>query len=146
MKNEEDIILWRELLGFSDEQIQDLRFTGYFYIRQGKYEIAKVFFEALVIFQSQEILSNQEMYDFKTLGALYLELGKYRRALRYLDRALQFDTADWTIRLNRLYCLFSLHRIEEGLEAAEELQNSPLPHIAGAAEALASGWQERQAV
>ncbi|RDB31751.1 tetratricopeptide repeat protein [Candidatus Similichlamydia laticola] len=146
MKDGDKEIVWRDLLGFSDEQIQDLRFTGYFYIRQGKYEIAKSFFEALVIFQSQEMPSKQEVYDFKTLGALYLELGKYRRALRYLDRALQFDAEDWTVRLNRLYCLFSLNKIEEGLEAAEELRNSQLPQIAGAAEALVSGWREQLAV
>ncbi|WP_108624336.1 tetratricopeptide repeat protein [Candidatus Similichlamydia epinepheli] len=143
---EDDHLVWRDLLGFSEEQVQDLRFTGYFYIRQGKYEIARSFFEALVIFQSQELTSKQDVYDFKTLGALYLELGKYRRALRYLDRALKFDPEDWTTRLNRLYCLFSINRIQEGLKDAEEVRKSNFPEIAGAAAALMAGWEAEQVV
>ncbi|WP_157952641.1 tetratricopeptide repeat protein, partial [Candidatus Similichlamydia epinepheli] len=79
-------------------------------------------------------------------GALYLELGKYRRALRYLDRALKFDPEDWTTRLNRIYCLFSINRIEEGLEAAEEVRKSNSPEIAAAAEALMAGWEAQQVV
>ena len=48
-------INWKDHLGWSEEQLEDLRYTGFSYIRQGKYEIALAFFEALVILDPSSV-------------------------------------------------------------------------------------------
>ena len=42
-------INWRDKLGWDEDQLEDLRFAGYAYLRQGKYDIALAFFEALTV-------------------------------------------------------------------------------------------------
>lgn len=81
-------INWMDKLGWTDEHIEDLRYTGYSYIRQGKYDIALAFFEALAI------LDPESAYDAQTLGAIYLQLNQPHKALKCFDRALKLETAD----------------------------------------------------
>jgi regulator of sirC expression with transglutaminase-like and TPR domain len=69
-------INWLEKLGWKEEHIEDLRYTGYSYIRQGKYDIALPFFEALTI------LDPESVYDAQTLGAIYLEINEPAKALK----------------------------------------------------------------
>lgn len=81
-------INWIEKLGWTEEHIEDLRYTGYSYVRQGKYDIALAFYEALAV------LDPNNAYDAQTLGALYLQLNQSSKALKCFDRALKLETSD----------------------------------------------------
>ncbi len=74
---------WLSILGWGNEELEDLRFVGYSYIKQGKYDIAITFFESLVI------LNPDSFYDLQTLGALYLQKGNNLMALNYIEKALK---------------------------------------------------------
>lgn len=124
-------INWLERLGWSDEHIEDLRYTGYSYIRQGKYDIALAFFEALAI------LDPTSVYDSQTLGALYLQINQPQKALKYFDRALKLETADHgPTLLNLAKTFFLMGKKEEGLKLAQILKNEPNLAIANIAKAL----------
>lgn len=123
-------INWLEVLGWNEEHIEDLRFTGYSYIRQGKYDIALPFFEALCA------LDPNSAYDAQTLGALYLEVGQPAKSLKYFDRALKIDTEHAPTLLNLTKALFMLGKKEEGLKLANILKNEPDPVISNTAKAL----------
>ena len=71
--------IWNDILGWNQEQLDDLRLVGYSYLKEGKYEVA------LPIFESLAILLPASVYDLQTLGALYLEMGKNIQALQAID-------------------------------------------------------------
>ncbi|GAB4192815.1 MAG: hypothetical protein Tsb0015_15270 [Simkaniaceae bacterium] len=121
---------WQEMLGFGEDELQDMRFVGYSYIRQGHYETAKLFFEALII------LSDQNAYDFQTLGAIYLQLGDNLAALNYLEKALKMEPAHGPTLLNRAKALLLLGYKKQGITAAQELLAHPDTAIADQASAL----------
>lgn len=123
-------INWMEKLGWTEEQLEDLRVTGYAYIRQGKYDIALQFFEALTI------LDPESAYDAQTLGALYLQMGNPVKALKYLDKALKLDAEHAPTLLNLTKALFMLGKIEEGLKVAHILKNESDSSISNTAKAL----------
>jgi len=121
---------WLTKLGWTEEQIEDLRYTGYAYLRQGKYDIAITFFEALAV------LDPESAYDVQTLGALYLQKGKAAIALKWFDRALKLDTNHSPTLLNVCKALFMLEKKEEGLKLAAILKNESDPTISNVATAL----------
>jgi tetratricopeptide (TPR) repeat protein len=123
-------IKWLEQLEWSDEHVEDLRYTGYAYIRQGKYDIALPFFEALTV------LDPENAYDAQTLGALYLQLNQPKKALKYFDRALILDADHAPTLLNLAKTFFSMGRKEEGLRIAHILKNDPSIAISSVAKAL----------
>jgi tetratricopeptide (TPR) repeat protein len=124
-------INWLDKLGWSEEHIEDLRYTGYSYIRQGKYDIALAFFEAL------EVLVPDSAYDAQTLGALYLQLNQPHKALKCFDRALKLETTDHSpTLLNLAKTFFSMGKKEEGLKLLQILKNEPNLAIANVAKAL----------
>ncbi len=137
-----DKINWESLLALTAEQVDDLRLVGYHYIRQGKYEIARSFFEALIILQSQKPLAEQSPYDYQVLGGLYLQLSDTERAMRYLDRALSIDATHIPTQLNRVKCLFILQRLDEAMSAADSLRECSILEICNAAEALQMAHRE----
>jgi tetratricopeptide (TPR) repeat protein len=121
---------WMKKLGWGDDQIEDLRFTGYSYIRQGKYDIALPLFEALTV------LNPDAAYDHQTLGALYIELGKPSKALKPLDKALQIEGDHAPTLLNLTKAFFMLGKVDEGLRLANILKNEPILSISNMAQAL----------
>ncbi len=124
-------INWKNRLGWTDEHIEDLRYTGYSYIRQGKYDIALAFFEALTI------LDPTNAYDAQTLGAVYLQMNQYSQALKSFDRALKLESADHSpTLLNLAKTFFALGKKEEGLKIVQMLKNDSHPAIANNAKAL----------
>lgn len=135
-------INWQTILNLNEDQVSDLRLVAYHYIRQGKYDIARAFLEALAIFQSQRSLDEQDPYDFQALGGLYLQLGDHERALRYLDRALRLSSDHIPTQLNRAKVLFILRRFDEAMVAADELRTCPEPSVSDAAEALQISHRE----
>lgn len=123
-------INWMEKLGWTEEHIEDLRYTGYSYVRQGKYDIALAFFEAL------EIL-DQKAYDSQTLGAIYLQLNQYQKALECFDRALKLESDDHgPTLLNLAKTFFAMGKKEEGMKLVNILKNEKNPAISNVAKAL----------
>lgn len=123
-------INWLEKLGWTEEELEDIRSTAYAYIRQGKYDIAIKFFEALAI------LDPQSAYDLQTLGALHLQEGNPTKAIRYLDRALKLEADHASTLINLTKAFFMLNRVEEGLKLANILQNDVDVTISNTAKAL----------
>lgn len=123
-------INWRKELGWTDEHLDDLRFTGYAYLRQGKYDIAISFFEALTV------LDPESSYDAQTLGALYLQLNNPVKAMKWLDRALKLEADHGPTLLNLCKAFFMLGKKDEGLKLAHILKNEPNLSISNAARAL----------
>ncbi|MDN3509214.1 MAG: type III secretion chaperone [Candidatus Neptunochlamydia sp.] len=121
---------WSELLGWSEQQIEDIRFAGYSFIKQGKYEHALKFFEVLAI------LPNDNVYDFQTLGGIYLQVGNNLSALNFLEKALTMDPAHKPTLLNRTKALFLLGYKKQALSQASKLERSSDPLIADQARAL----------
>lgn len=127
---------WLGKLNWTDEQIEDLRLAGYAYIRQGKYDIALAFFEAL------ELLDPESAYDEQTLGALYLQLGNPAKSLKYLDKALKLEPEHAPTLLNLTKALLLLGKTEEGLKLANSLQGDQETMIANVAKALILAYSE----
>ena len=128
-------VAWIDLLGWSDEEINDLRFVAYSYIKQGHYSIALKFFNALVV------LCPESSYDLQTLGALHLEMGDNLTALNFFDRALQHDPKNPPTLINRAKALFLLGYHRQGLEQAVVLKSHPDAKISGQAQALILAYQ-----
>ena len=121
---------WLELLGWKEEDLSDLRFVGYSYIKQGHYETALKFFEALVV------LSPDSAYDHQTLGAIYLEMGDNTRALKSIDDALMIDPTHEETLLNRTKALFLLGYTERAKTLALQLTKAKNKALANNAQAL----------
>ncbi len=121
---------WQEVLGWNEEQLDDIRLTGCAYIQQGLYDSALKFFEALAV------VTKNNLFDLQTLGALYLQNGDNLSALNYLERALKIDRTDETTLLNRAKALFLLGYKRQGLIQARELEKSPNRTTADSARAL----------
>jgi len=121
---------WLSILGWNTAELEDLRFVGYSYIKQGKYDIAKNFFEALII------LSPNTAYDLQTLGALYLQQGNNLMALNYIEKALKLEPNHSPTLLNRTKTLFALGYRKQGLAQAGALSRHPDEHVANQAQAL----------
>lgn len=121
---------WLKILGWNEEQIEDLRFVGYSYIQQGLYDIALTFFQGLVVLQPNNF------YDLQTLGGLYLQKKNPLEALHYLDRALKIEPSDFQTLLNRAKALLTLGYKKQGIAQANELQKCNQPEIVKQAKAL----------
>lgn len=121
---------WLEVLGWNNEELEDLRFVGFSYIKQGSYDIAITFFEALAV------LSPQNAYDLQTLGALYLQKGNNLMALNYIERALRVDPQHGPSLLNRAKALFALGYKRQAMAQARNLQKGTDPQLSDQATAL----------
>jgi tetratricopeptide (TPR) repeat protein len=121
---------WCEILEWTEEQLTDLRVAGYSYIRQGKYDVALPFFEALVV------LNQGNVYDIRTLGALYLQVDDASKSLKFLDRALELEANHVPTRLNRTKALLALGFKEQGLKLARKLKKNPDKFVSDSAQAL----------
>lgn len=126
---------WLEILNWSDEEIDDLRYVAYSYIKQGIYDIALTFFDALAV------LTPPTPYDLQTVGALHLQLGNGLKALDYLDRALKAEPTHLPTQLNRAKALFMLGYKRQGLVQALELEKNPDKEIASQASALVLAYR-----
>lgn len=123
-------IQWKEQLHWTNEHLEELRQAGFAYIRQGKYDMALPFFEALVV------LDLDSAYDFQTLGALYIQLNEPKKALKILDRALQLDGEHGPTLLNVAKALVMVGKKAEGLKLAHVLQKDSNSAVASIAKAL----------
>lgn len=126
---------WLKTLSWSEEQLEDLRYIGFAYIRQGKYDIGIAFFEAL------NVLDSENAYDAQTLGALYLEIGNPAKALKYFDKALKIESDHAPTLLNMCKALFMLGRKAEGLKLAGILSNEQSMYVSNVAKALILAYE-----
>ncbi|MEM8628576.1 MAG: type III secretion chaperone [Chlamydiota bacterium] len=122
---------WKKLLHWSKEELDDLRFVGYSYVKEGNYEIALTIFQALVV------ISPKNTYDLQTMGALYLETGNNLEALHYLDRALALHQDHYPSLLNRAKALYALGYKQQAYVQSKALEACKDPYIAKKAVALA---------
>ena len=121
---------WKKKLNWTEEHLDDLRYTGYAYLRQGKYDIAVTFFEALTV------LDPENAYDSQTLGALFPQIGQPQKAIKWLDNALKIEADHGPTLLNLCKALFMVGKKEEGLKLAHILKNEPSLSISNMAKAL----------
>ncbi len=126
---------WLEILGWSESEMGDLRYVAYSYIRQGIYDVALTFFDAL------SVLAPPVAYDLQTIGALHLQLGNGLKALDYLDRALKMEPDHRLTQLNRAKALFMLGYKRQGYQQALELEKCPEKEIASQASALVLAYR-----
>ena len=124
-----------EVLGWGTEEINDLRYVAYTYIRQGVYDVALNFFDALAV------LTPPTAYDLQTMGALHLQLGNGLKALDFLDRALKMEPHHLSTGLNRAKALFMLGYKRQGLAQAVELEKCSDKEIASQAAALVLAYR-----
>ena len=118
------------MLGWGKDELDDLRFVAYSYIKQGIYDVALTFFDAIAV------LTPPTAYDLQTMGALYLQMGNGLKALEYLDRALKLDPTHTQTQMNRAKTLFMLGYKRQGLMQAGELEKSPDKEVSAQASAL----------
>ena len=121
---------WNEVLGWNTESLEDLRFVGYAYLKQGKYDIATTVYEALAV------LEPEDPYNMQTLGAIYLETGHYLQALNTIEQALKLDPTHDATLLNRTKTLFALGYKRQAAVQAKELASHSNVAIANQASAL----------
>ena len=121
---------WIQKLGWTEDHLEELRNAGYSYIRQGRYDIARPFFEALCV------LNPESSYDLQTLGAIYVQLNLPQQAEKYLDRALQIEGDHSPTLLNLAKAFFMSGKITEGIKLATLLKKDQNPFISSTASAL----------
>jgi len=121
---------WLDLLGWTDTELDGIRFVAYSYIRQGHYEVAITLLEALII------ISEKNPYDLQTLGAIYLQLGNGVKALNFLEKALKLEPNNYITLLNRAKALFILGYIKQGAKECKLLIPCPNKTVTQEAEAL----------
>lgn len=126
---------WQEILGWGEGEINDLRYVAYTYIKQGVYDIALTFFDALAV------LTSPIPYDLQTIGALHLQLGNGLKALDFLDRALKMEPGHLLTQLNRAKALFMLGYKRQALVQVLELEKCPDKEIAAQASALVLAYR-----
>lgn len=123
-------IQWTEVLGWQKKELNDLRYVAYSYIKQGIYDIALTFFNAIII------LEPPTAYDLQTIGAIYLQLGNGLKALDHLDRALKLDPSHIPTQLNRAKALFALGYKQQGITQALSIEKQGDKALATQAAAL----------
>ncbi len=121
---------WLEVLDWNKEELEDLRFVGYSYLKQGKYEIALSFFEALVV------LEPSSAYDLQTLGALHLQINNNLMALNFIERSLKIEPDHLPTKLNRAKALYGLGYKRQAQREAQMLSTADNQSISDQAEAL----------
>ncbi len=124
------VVDWRAILGWTDEQLEELRFTGFSFLREGHYKKALLFFEALII------LNPKSLYDTQTLGALYLQIGENKKALVTLEKASSLDPLHEPTLINKAKALLALGKNSEAINLVKKLTKSEDPTIADDAAAL----------
>ncbi len=121
---------WKKELGWTEEQIEDMKNFAFSYIRQGKYEIALPFFDALAL------LDKDDVYNLQLLGAIYVQINRPKLAIKYLNQALQLQGDHGPTLLNLMKAFFMSGMIEDGLRLARVLKNDTDVFISSSAKAL----------
>jgi predicted Zn-dependent protease len=122
--------IWDEVLGWGPGQIQEVRTLAYSYARQGLYSMARE------LLHMNQILVPNDPYEAQLLGAIYLEEGQLKKAVRWLERAVELDPRHEPSRLNQAKALFETGKAEQATALAQSHQLSQDPRVANNATAL----------
>ena len=125
-----DKVNWIEILGWSQNEVNDLRLTAYAYIQQGSYKIALTLFEGVLV------LAPPTAYDLQTIGALHLQMGNGLQALEFLEKALQLEPNHLPTQLNRAKAMMLLGYKRQALAQVTALEKCGQADIATQASAL----------
>ncbi|SCA59108.1 hypothetical protein AB751O23_DI_00030 [Chlamydiales bacterium SCGC AB-751-O23] len=128
------IINWQEVLGWGKDQVDDIKFFAFSYLKQGKYEIA------LKLFLGLKVLVPEDSYVIKTLGSLYLVTNQPEIALEYLNRSTEIEPKNSRVKLNIVQALLDSGQREEAIKKAKSLVKVREKAIAGKAKALIMAW------
>lgn len=124
-------INWAQALGWDEKQVDEMRITAFLYIREGKYDVAKYFCEALAV------INPNNAHDIATLGALYLQLHNPVSALNYLDKAIVLEPGNKLTQMNRIKAMLELGYRQEGLKLLRDfIPKCKDPFLVSDAEAL----------
>ena len=126
---------WKEILGWNENNLEDVRYVGYFYFKEGKFDIALDFFKAL------NILSPNNWYDLHALGAIFLQKNQGLEALNYIDQSLKQNPRHFPTLLNRVKALFFLGYNKQAISQAQILLKCKNRKIATQAFALINAYQ-----
>lgn len=118
------------ILGWQHDDLSNLQFIGFSYIKQGKFEIARTLFEAL------EVLDPSSAYNLNTLGGIYIETKEPYKALNAIEKALKLDPQNEITLYNKIQALLSLGFKKQALEACQLLSFAKDPLLKSKAEAL----------
>lgn len=121
---------WRDILGWNDIQLSELRYIGYVYLKEGQYETARRLYEGLVL------IDPTNDYDMRTLGAIYLLMNQYTKAIEVLHKALEISPSNAGAQLNLAKAYLYKGDKIKGLGDAKKLMSSPDKSIANDAEAM----------
>jgi tetratricopeptide (TPR) repeat protein len=124
------MVNWLDALHWGEDQQSDLRALGFDFIRQGHYQRATVYYEALVA------LDPHSLFDLYTLGGLYVQLGDGERAIRYLERALEIDPNCTPALINKTNALIVMGAHQDALQIARRLAQLEDPEARSLGEAL----------
>jgi tetratricopeptide (TPR) repeat protein len=126
---------WNAILGWGPDQLRGLSFTAWSYVRQGKYEEARVIYEGLVA------LDPKDSHHYEMLGAVCLQLGDYQKAIEALDRGLRLKPTHQPSLVNKAKALLLLGYRDQGLAIVRPLARSDSKLIADRATALVMAYQ-----
>lgn len=121
---------WSDILGWQEEHLEEIRFSGFSFLREGKYDKARLFFETLLI------LDSNSTFDRQMLGAVYLQMGENDKALYQLDKALALDPSHEPTLMNKAKALLMLGKKQEALDILKILKNSSDFQLSNDAQAL----------
>jgi tetratricopeptide (TPR) repeat protein len=124
------MVAWREVIGWSQDEIDELRAIGYSYLRQGQYKVAQTFFEALVV------LDPANLFDLKTLGGLRDIAGDAPGAIDTFTQVLQHAPQDTFALLGLAKAELSAGKQTQAIERLRTLSTSSQKRIALDAQAL----------
>ena len=92
---------WLEILGWGHGEIDDLRIVAYSYLKQGLYDIALTFFNALAV------LAPPTFYDLQTVGAIHLQMGNGSPSVRLFRSCIKkLDPTHLPTQMNRAKAFF----------------------------------------
>jgi predicted Zn-dependent protease len=118
------------ILGWASDELLNLQFIAFSYIKQGKYAIAASILEGL------QVLEPSNVYILQTLGALCIELGNPYKALDLIEKALNLDPTNELCRYNKVQALISLGLKKQAFEECEHLKLATSPNLQRKAEAI----------
>jgi tetratricopeptide (TPR) repeat protein len=123
-------IAWRDVIGWNQDQIDELRAIGYSYLRQGQLKLAHTFYEALAV------LEPSSLYDLRTLAGLRDLMGNSEGAIEIYNKVLAMEPGDPFSSLGLAKALLASGQQVAALERLRPLSTNPNPRIASDAQAL----------
>jgi Flp pilus assembly protein TadD len=125
---------WREVVGWDQDEIEEMRAIAYAYLRQGHLALARTFYEALVV------LDPNSLYDLRTLAVLRDLQGDTDGALTLYGKVLQLEPTDPFASLGLAKAQLAAGRRGEAIPRLQKLSTIPDRRVAADAQALLQAY------